>query len=115
MSDKTIKFGVLAGMALLLLLFLIFLASGTDSPPTGVDETAMPTNIYMPKMEFETLSETDNAALQMCRQSANKIVYEFSLAASSILVRQDEKLRSLGHIAFAECLKLYSLHVAEIE
>lgn len=83
-------------------------------------------DIYLPEMEFETLSDTDNATLQMCRESANIIVYKFAL--ETFLAGQDKvfigavetaaemkNLRTLGQIAFAECLKLYSLKVVELE
>ncbi len=68
-------------------------------------------DIYVSEMEFSTLSDSDNAALQMCRESANIIVHKFALETFD----NDGRLRSLGRTAFSECLKLYSLKVVEVD
>ncbi len=88
-----------------------------SSQPVSVAEgklSDIPVNIFLPEMEFETLSDSDNAALRMCRESANTIVYKFALETFPIEERV-WKLRTLGRIAFSECLKLYSLKVVEVD
>lgn len=67
-------------------------------------------DIYLPGMEFTTLPHSKNATLQLCTNSSNRIVYEFALAT---FAGNDEDLRTLGRIAFQQCLKVYSLHVSD--
>jgi len=111
MSNRTLNFLILAGAALLL--GIIFVAAGIEDTATNdVEVTAINRDIYLPGIEFTTLSDSENEILQRCTDSSNTIVYEFALATFS---GQDEDLRTLGKIAFKQCLKVYSMHVAGVE
>lgn len=102
---------VLCAMGLSVIITVACTVAGEDAADAvEVQTPLMERDIYLSGMEFKSLSKSENTVLQLCTNSSNMIVYDFALATFSI---QDEDLRTLGRIAFQQCLKVYSLHVAE--
>lgn len=98
---------------LLAIIVTILIAANWNDITTDAVEVHPPLierDIYLPGMEFTTLPDSENATLQLCTNSSNRIVYEFALATFS---GKDENLRTLGRIAFQQCLIVYSRHVSD--
>lgn len=102
---------VLCALGLSVVITVACTVAGEDAADAvEVQTPLMERDIYLPGMEFTSLSNSENTTLQLCTNSSNMIVYEFALVSFS---SKDEDLRTLGRIAFQQCLKVYSLHVAD--
>ena len=85
-------------------IFLLIGYHGSNSIRQAEAANGGPINVLLPKLEFLLIKDSDAAEIVNCKQLAYSVVTQFSNAASSVLVRHDKKLSSLGEITYNECL-----------
>ena len=76
-----------------------------EDVPESLRQTYVPPqNIYLPKMMFLVVKDTDKPAISRCKNMTFRTVDSFSRQVNSNLVRADKKLYSLARIVYNECI-----------